>query len=133
MADITDYSTEQQKVIKQIVANDKGFHKSVMIADMPFYGMLDQKDNGEYAIKKNVACPLSTGGTDYELQIFYSEEQSCWFYVMKSLGEEVRGVVHYNTIFNAMGEVSFVILNDNVDDEDMTASLPYSNVLVLGK
>jgi hypothetical protein len=133
MADIAEYSTEQQKVIKQIIQNDKGFHSNIMIADMPFYGMLEQLDSGEYSVKKNVSCPLNAGGMDYELQLFYSEEQQCWFYLMKFNGDEIRGVVHYNTILNAMGELSFVILNDNCDDEDITASLPYSNVLVLGK
>lgn len=133
MADISEYSTLQQKVIKEIVENDKGFHSSYMIADMPFYEMLEELDNGQTSVKTNVSCPLSTESTDYDLQLNYSEEQKCWFYTLKFLGEEVRGIVHYNTVFNSMGELSFVILNDNVDDFDMTASLPYSNVLILRK
>lgn len=133
MADITEYSEIQQDVIKEIVANDKGFHNSYLIANMPFYGMLSETDNGEMTVKKNISCSLSTGSSDYELQIFYSEEQECWFYCLYNLGEEIRGVVHYNSIFNAMGELSFVILNDNVSDTDLSASLPYSNVLILRK
>ena len=133
MADLSEYTTLQQKVIKEIVENDRGFHSNYLIADTPFYGMLDELENGELAVRKNVSCSLSTGSSDFELQIFYSEEQSCWFYIMNNLGEEIRGVVHYNTVFNAMGELSFAILNDNVSDTDLSASLPYSNVLVMRK
>lgn len=133
MSDISEYTTLQQKVIKEVVDNDKGFHSTYMIADLPFYEMLVELDNGQTSIRKNVSCPLSTESTDYNLLLYYSEEQKCWFYELKYLGEEVRGLVHYNTVFNSMGELAFVILNDNVDDKDLTASLPYSNVLVLRK
>lgn len=133
MADISEYSTAQQKVIKEIVANDKNFHNTYMMADSPFYSMLEELDNGQMDIKQNVSASLSTGASDYELQINYSREQECWFYTLKSLGEEVRGVVHYNTVCNAMGEIAFAILNDNVSDKDLSRSLPYSNVLILRK
>ena len=133
MASISDYSTQQQKVIKEIISNDKGFHSTYLIADTPFYGMLEELDNGETFVKTNVSCPLSSSNAEYELQLNYSEEQNCWFYVLKYLGEEVRGIVHYNTVLNAMGELSFAILNDNTDSSDLTPSLPYSNVLVLRK
>lgn len=133
MADLSEYTEFQQKTIKDIVENDKGFHNSYMIADVPFYSMLGELESGELEVRKNVSSSLSTGTTDYELQIFYSSEQNCWFYKMTYLGEEIRGVVHYNTVFNAMGEIAFVILNDNTDDEDLTASIPYSNVLVMRK
>jgi len=133
MADLSEYSTSQQKVIKEIVANDNGFHTTFLIADTPFYGMLNELDNGEITVKKNVSCSLNTGSTDYELQIFYSKEQACWFYVLKNLSEEIRGIIHYNTLFNAMGELAFAILNDNINDTDLSMSMPYSNVLVLRK
>ena len=133
MANISDYSTQQQKVIKEIVSNDKGFHSTYLIADTPFYGMLEELDNGETFVKTSVSCPLSSSNAEYELQLNYSQEQNCWFYVLKYLGEEIRGIVHYNTVVNAMGELSFAILNDNTDSSDLTPSLPYSNVLVLRK
>ena len=133
MSDITEYSTLQQKVIREIVKNDNGFHSSYMIADLPFYEMLEELDNGQTSVKTNVSCPLSTESMNYELQLNYSEERKSWFYLLKYLGEEVRGVVHYNTVFNSMGELSFVILNDNIEDKDLTASIPYSNVLILRK
>ena len=133
MADLSNYTTTQQSVIKEIVANDKNLHSVYMIADSPFYSMLEELDNGQLSVKDNVSCSLSTGSTNYELQIFYSSEQSCWFYCLKYLGEEIRGIVHYNTVCNAKGEIAFAILNDNISDTDLTMSLPYSNVLVLRK
>lgn len=133
MAELSDYTTIQQDIIKEIVSTDKNFHTVYMIADSPFFSMLEELDNGQLSIKKNVSCSLSTGATSYDLQIFYSEEQSCWFYCLKYLGEEIRGIVHYNTVCNAMGEIAFAILNDNVSDTDLSMSLPYSNVLVLRK
>lgn len=133
MSDISNYSTLQQKVIREVVENDEGFHSTYMIADIPFYGMIEELEDGSVGIKRHVSCPLSSSNTEYELQLDFSEEQNCWFYVLKYLGEEVRGVVHYNTLCNSLGELSFVILNDNLEDKDLTASLPYSNVLVLRK
>lgn len=133
MADISEYSTTQQKVIREIINNDKNFHNVFMIADIPFFSMMEELDNGQLSVKENVSCSLSTGASDYELQIFYSSEQKSWFYCLKYLGEEVRGIIHYNTVFNAMGEIAFAILNDNVNDTDLSMSLPYSNVLVLRK
>ena len=133
MSDLSEYSTLQQKVINKIIEGDNGFHRTYMIGDTPFYDMLDELDNGEYAVKKNVTSPLSTGSIDYNLQLFYSEEQKCWFYNFNNLGDEICGIVRYNTIMNAMGEVAFAILNDNDNDVDITASLPYSNILVLRK
>ena len=133
MADITEYTTAQQKVIKEIVEADNGFHTNFMIANAPFYDMLGELESGELSVRQNISCSLSTGATDYDLQIFYSTEQECWYYKLTYLGEELRGIIHYNTVFNAMGELAFAILNDNVDDTGLTASLPYSNVLVMRK
>lgn len=133
MADLSEYTEFQQETIKEILENDKGFHNSYMVANAPFYNMLGELESGELDVRKNVSCSLSTGTTDYDLQIFYSSEQNCWFYSMTYLGDEIRGVVHYNTVFNAMGEIAFAILNDNSDDKDLTASIPYSNVLVMRK
>lgn len=133
MAELSDYSTTQQKVIKEIVSNDNNFHTSFMIAEMPFFGMLEEVDDGSTIIKRDVMCLLNTGGIDYSIQLHYSEEQNCWFYLLSYLGEEIRGIVHYNTVFNAMGELAFVILNDNINDTDLSISLPYSNVFIMRK
>lgn len=133
MADLSEYSTSQQKVIREIVHNDKGFHSTYLIADYPFYGMLGETDNGVSVVKEDVTCSLGTGSTDYTLRIFYSKEQNCWFYELTNLGDVIRGIVRYNTIVNAKSEFAFAILNDNVSDTDLSMSLPYSNVLVLRK
>lgn len=133
MAEISEYTTPQQNVIKEIIKNDKNLHNNYLIADLPFYNMLDELDNGQLSVRKNVSCSLSTGSVDYELQIFYSKEQECWFYCLTNMQEEIRGIVHYNTVCNAKGELAFAILNDNISDTDLSMSLPYSNVLVLRK
>lgn len=133
MANITEYSDIQQKAIQEIVNLDNGFHTSYMIADLPLYAMLEELDNGQYSVKEDVTCSMSTGGSTYNLNIWYSQSQKCWFYLLSYLGEEIRGIVHYNTVLNAKGELSFAILNDNTDDRDMSNSLPYSNILVMRK
>ena len=133
MEDLSDYSSMQQKVIKEIITNDKNFHSSYLISDLPLYGMLQELDNGETTVKKDVSCVLGTSGTDYNLNLQYSEEQKCWFYTLSGPSEEVRGVIHYNTVFNAMGDLAFAVLNDNLNDKDLSYSLPYSNILVLRK
>ena len=133
MADLSDYSEFQQGVMNEVVANDRGFHSTFMIADVPFYGMLEELEDGTTDVKKDVECSLSTGASDITLQLHYSEEQKCWFYTMSYLGDEVRGIVHYNTLLNSMGELSFMFLNDNVSDTDLSLSLPYTNVFVMEK
>lgn len=133
MADITEYSDIQQKAMKEIVKLDSGLHTTFLISDLPLYGMLDQLDNGEMVVKRDVACSLSTGVVNYDIRIWYSVEQSCWFYTLSYLGEEVTGVVHYNTALNAMGELSFAFLNDNEEDKDLSNSLPYSNIFIMRK
>lgn len=133
MADITEYSEIQQKVIAEIVAIDKGLHTTYLISDLPLYAMFELLDNGETTVKKDVSCSLSTGGSDYTLRLWFSTEQNCWFYTLSYLGEEINGIVHYNTVLNAMGEIAFAILNDNTSDTDLSNSLPYSNILVLRK
>ncbi len=133
MADISDFSTNQQNIMKEVVENDRGFHTSFMIAETPFYGMLEELEDGGYTVNQNVECSLSSGGSDYTIQLHYSKEQTCWFYLLTYLSEEIRGIVHYNTVLNAKGELSFVILNDNTESEDISMSLPYSNVFVMRK
>ncbi len=133
MANITDYSQIQQKIIKEIVTNDNGFHTTYMMADMPLYAMLEELDNGEFAVKEDIICSMSSGGSTISFKLWYSQEQKCWYYTLTNLGEEIRGIVHYNTVYNAKGEVAFAILNDNSDDGDIRNSLPYSNVLVMRK
>lgn len=133
MLDLSEYSTIQQKVINEIISNDGGFHTTCMIGDMPFYDMIEELSNGEISVKRNIISPLSTGSIDYNLQLFYSEEQKCWFYTFSDLGDEINGIVRYNTIVNAKGEIAFAILNDNENDADISASLPYSNILILRK
>lgn len=133
MADITEYSDIQQNIIKEIVAIDRGLHTTYLISDLPLYAMLEQTDNGKVVVKEDVSCSLSTGGSDYSLRLWYSSEQKCWFYTLTYLGEEINGIVHYNTVLNAMGEIAFAILNDNTSDSDLSNSLPYSNILVMRK
>lgn len=133
MADITEYSEIQQKVIREIITTDRGFHSTYLVSDLPLYAMLDELDNGERVVKKDIECTLSTGSSNYSLRIWFSVEQNCWFYTLSYLGEGVSGVVHYNTALNAMGELAFAILNDNTCDSDLSNSLPYSNILILRK
>lgn len=132
MADLTDYTTFQQKVIKEIVSNDRGFHTQFMIADYPFSEMLIEAESGQNIITPNATIPVSDGETEYNLNIRYSEETKMWWFCLYTSTDEIRGVLHYNTVYNAMGEIAFAVLNDNIDG-DMANSLPYSNLLVLRK
>lgn len=133
MEDIAEYSELQQKVITEIIGNDKGFHNAYMIADMPLYAMMDTLDNGKSTIKNNVSCSLSVGNEDYNLHIWYSKEQDCWFFCLENLGRQIGGIIHYNTVYNAYGEFALAFLNDNTDAKSITTSLPYTNVLLMRK
>ena len=135
MAELTEYSYTQQKVIKEVVANDNGFHTGIYIAEQPLYDMISQNDDGTNVTKLNVDSPLSLGSETYDLNVRFSQEQNCWFFTVTYGTETFSGIVHFNTVYNAKGLVSIVILNDNTSDntEDISIALPFSNVLVLRK
>ena len=132
MADLSDYSDFQQKVIKEIKSNDRGFHTEFMIADYPFSEMIVETESGMTSINSNVTIPVTDGESEYNLNVYYSPEQKDWFFCFYTPTDEIRGVLHYNTIYNSMGEIAFAVLNDNIDG-DMDMSLPYSNLLLLRK
>ena len=132
MADLSDYSDFQQKVIKEIKSNDRDFHTEFMIADYPFSEMIVETESGMTSINPNVTIPVTDGGSEYNLNVYYSPEQKDWFFCFYTPTDEIRGVLHYNTIYNGMGEIAFAVLNDNIDG-DMDMSLPYSNLLLLRK
>lgn len=132
MAELSDYSAVQQKVIKEIINNDRGFHTDIRIADYPFSEMLIDTDNDGVSVTQDATIPVDDGEVEYNLNIRYSEEQKVWFFTLFTPDDEVNGIVHYNTIYNAKGVIAFVILNDNIES-DMVHSLPYSNLLILRK
>lgn len=135
MAEITNFSNLQQEVIRSVIKNDNGFHTGFYIAEQPLYDMLSENDDGTLITKQNVDAPLGIGSETYDLNVRYSQEQKCWFFTFTYGTETFAGIVHFNTVYNARGEVAIVILNDNETDavEDISISLPYSNVLVLRK
>lgn len=132
MADLSDYSTFQQKTVREIVSNDRGFHTDFRIADYPFSEMIVETDSGMTSIIPNVTIPVSDGETEYNLNVRYSSETKSWWFCLYTPTDEIRGILHYNTVYNAMGEIAFAVLNDNVSG-DMDLSLPYSNLLILRK
>ena len=135
MAELTDYSETQQKVIKEVIENDNGFHTGIYIAEQPLYDMISENDDGTIVTKQYVDSPLSLGSESYDLSVRYSQEQKCWFFTLAYGIDTFSGVVHFNTVYNPKGLVAFVILNDNPSDvvEDISIALPFSNVLLLRK
>ena len=135
MANISDYSSTQQEIIKNIVNGDKGFHSSIMICDIPLIDMLSYADNDMQNISRNVSVNLSSFGRNYTLTLNYSENQKCWFFILSYSENEIRGVVHFNTVYNANAPVSFAFINDTSSDElnSVCQSLAYSNILIMEK
>ena len=135
MANISDYSSTQQEIIKNIVNGDKGFHSSIMICDIPLIDMLSYADNDMQNIARNVSVNLSSFGRNYTLTLNYSENQKCWFFILSYSENEIRGAVHFNTVYNANAPVSFAFINDTSSDElnSVCQSLAYSNILIMEK
>ena len=135
MANISDYSSTQQEIIKNIVNGDKGFHSSIMICDIPLIDMLSYADNDMQNIARNVSVNLSSFGRNYTLTLNYSENQKCWFFILSYSENEIRGIVHFNTVYNANAPVAFAFINDTSSDElnSVCQSLAYSNILIMEK
>ena len=133
--DLSDYSTNQQKVITEILEGDNNFHSGIYIAELPLYDMLQENEDDSTTVKKSAEVPLNIGSEDYTLSVRFSEEQKCWFVSFVYGDDEYNGILHFNTIYNPRGMFSFAIINDNTSDEinDVTSALPYSNVLFLRK
>lgn len=135
MADLSNYSATQQEVIKKIVENDNGFHSSIMISDIPLIDIISYADNDMQNIARNASVNLSSFGKNYTLTVNYSEMQKCWFFVLSYSENEVRGIIHFNTLYQAKAPVSFAFINDTSSDEidSISQSLAYSNILIMEK
>lgn len=135
MADLSNYSATQQEVIKKIVENDNGFHSSIMISDIPLIDIISYADNDMQNIARNASVNLSSFGKNYTLTVNYSEMQKCWFFVLSYAENEVRGIIHFNTLYQEKAPVSFAFINDTSSDEinSISQSLAYSNILIMEK
>ena len=135
MDELADYSNTQAKVIREVVANDRGFHSSYYIADEPFYGMLNETEDGVLFTSPNCEASLTMSSTEYSLSVTRSDELKCWFFAFSYGEEETRGIIHFNTIYNAKGMTAIAFLNDSEegDFDSINRNLPYSNILLLRK
>lgn len=135
MAELTDYSDKMQKVIKEAVANDKGFHSEYFIAEFPLSEMLLEDDKGLTFTQESATVAISSNSTNYNLLVRFSNEQNCWFFTISDGSEEFEGIVHFNTVYNAKSDFSFIFLNNNDSGEiyDITQSLPFTSVFIMRK
>lgn len=135
MANVTEYSEIQQQAMRKIVKNDNNFHTSYYIADVPFAEMLQTNADGiTFTIASATVSLVVPGGTA-KIDLRHSDEQKCWFFTAEIGGEEIKGIVHFNTAYNAKGLNTIVFLNETAldDDESITRLLPYSNIFIMGK
>lgn len=132
---ISEYSDKTQQVLKDIFEGDKGFHSQAMMSDEPFLGMLEYVEGTYTQTSPSVIVPIGGNGMDVNVRLSKADDEKCWFFTVEANGEEYRGVVRFNTIYNPMGEVSFAFINDNEGDDfdDITMSLPYSSFLMMVK
>lgn len=106
-----------------------------MISDIPLIDIISYADNDMQNIARNASVNLSSFGKNYTLTVNYSEQQKCWFFTLSYAEDEVRGIIHFNTLYRAKAPVSFAFINDTSSDEinSISQSLAYSNILIMEK
>lgn len=135
MASITEYNGIQADTMKEVVKNDNGFHTSFFIADVPFSEMAQINADGKTFTLASATVSLMVSGGTARIDLRHSEEQKCWFFTVAIGTEEIKGIVHFNTVYNAKGLHSFVFLNETEldDDASITRLLPYANFFIMEK
>lgn len=130
-----ELSELQQKVVREIIKNDNGFHASFSTAEYPLYNMLSDSEDGLTIVSECGMAEISDSAINLTLKVWLSREQKCWFFKMITKDNEINGVVHFNTIYNSKGTVSFAFLNDSVLDsvDDITRAIAYSTIFVMRK
>lgn len=135
MAELAEYSNIQSETMQDIVNNDNGFHNTFMVADNPLYEMLQENEKGLTFTQGSATVSLTFGSSALTLNVRHSNEQKCWFFSVSFGNDKYNGIVHFNTIYNPKGKMSFAFLSDsNSDDiESVTRLLPYINFFVMRK
>ena len=135
MADITEYSNAQANMMREIVRNDGGFHTSFSISDTPFMEMQRVSGDGMTFTDASATVSLVTDGGTARIDLRHSDERRCWFFTFTEGLEEIKGIIHFNTVYNAKGFVAFAFMNDSGldDDDSITRLLPYTNFFVMRK
>lgn len=135
MEGLEGYSDTQKQIIETIVERDNKFHKNVFVSDAPFSGIFQDNDDGTTTVSGSILAEVSNSDINISIRIWRSEESKLWFFYVQTGNDEIRGILHFNTIYNARGEISFAFLSDsNSDDFDgINTALGYSNFLLMRK
>lgn len=137
MNELDQLSEAQKEVAKKIIADDKGFHSTYLLANIPFDSMMSETDIGTVVVSECAMAEISDSSSSYTIKVWLSEEQKCWFFLFTTGTDEIRGVLHFNTLYNARGLISFAFLNNNQNDfltaEQIKQNIAYSNILVMRK
>ena len=125
---------QKEKALK-IIAEDKGFHTVSMQSAYPFSPMLNEDGDGYNIVYRNCSVTIESGAYSVFITFSYSVDLDTWFFSAEWNGDKFDGIVHFNTLYNAGGEIAFAFLNDSDDDtsDSITRNLPYSGFLFLAK
>lgn len=137
MSELDQLSEAQKEMATKMISDDKGFHSTYLLANIPFDSMMSETDIGTIAVSECAMAEISDSASNYTIKVWLSEEQKCWFFLFTTGTDEIRGVLHFNTLYNARGVVSFAFLNNNQDNyltaEQIKQNIAYSNILVMRK
>lgn len=132
---IAGFSDKEKKVITEIADNDRGFHSLAFAAEIPFYGMLEQDEDGYTSVADGVSVPIGGDGVDFTIRLERSNENQCWFFSLEFGEDRFDGIIQFNSVYNAKGMYSFAFVNDNDGStfDDITKSLPYTTFFAMVK
>ena len=135
MAELTDYSEKQRSVMQEIVARDRGFHTSYFVADLPLAGMLMEDGGSSTMISKSGEASIYGDIGSFNLKLYWSEDAQKWFFTFSSDTNSFTGILHFNTIYQAMGETAFCFLSDSDETRqtEIGMSIPFTNLFIMRK
>lgn len=145
--ELNQLSERQKNYAVDAIASDNGFHNTYLLSMAPFIAMISETDSGSIVVSQSAMAEVSDSASSYTIRVWRSDEQKCWFFLVITGTDEIRGVLHFNTIYNAKGETSIMFLNDaemelpeEVTEETksewvkkITQNIAYSNILVMRK
>lgn len=135
MAELSDYSEKQRNVMQELVNRDNGFHNTYFVADLPLAGMLMETDEAATIISKSGEASIYGDIGAFNLKLYWSDDAQRWFFTFSSDANTFNGILHFNTIYDSMGEVAFCFLSDSdeTSQTEMGMSIPYINLFIMRK
>lgn len=128
------YPETIKNLVREMIENDGGFHSSAYLSYDFLSDMIEVDENGMTFTQSNVVKDID-GIVSMSLELDRNDETKEWLFTLKYGENSFSGLLRMNTVYNAMGDVAFALVNSNKSEtfDDITLSLPYSTFFCMVK